>query len=248
MVLGMFLTCINQTEQELQCDRRLIMNRSKKSTENRREAISARLTAAAYARLGDNMGVEMHLATADYLDEEANKLLMTECQPEIRHGEALPDSRTTKDVCMRETLAQHPDQIALEASYNRLGLLMDDRLDVLALGIDAAASADSANSLEKMLAHQLALAHKSAFEMVAKAMEFLGMADSGYGQSTNTEGVRLMNAATRMMNTYQQGLLTLNKLRKGGSQTITIQHVHVADGAQAIIGSVKSGKTGGVGE
>jgi hypothetical protein len=54
--------------------------------------------------------------------------------------------------------------------------------------------------------------------------------------------------ATRMMNTYQQGLLTLNKLRKGGSQTITIQHVHVADGAQAIIGSVKSGKTGGVGE
>lgn len=224
------------------------MNRSKKATEHQRGAISERLTAAGYARLGDNMGVKMHLATADFLDEEANKLLMTECQPEIRHGEALPDPHTTKDVCMRETLAQHPDQIALEASHNRLGLLMDDRLDVLALGIDAAASADSANSLEKMLAHQLALAHKSSFEMVAKAMEFAQMGDRGFGQSASVETARLMNAATRMMNTYQQGLLTLNKLRKGGSQTITIQHVHVADGGQAVIGNVKSGMTGGVGE
>ena len=37
-----------------------------------------------------------------------------------------------------------------------------------------------------------------------------------------------------MHGTYQQGLLTLRKLKVGGHQRISVQHVHVNDGGQAI--------------
>lgn len=43
------------------------------------------------------------------------------------------------------------------------------------------------------------------------------------------------------MTTYQQGLLTLQRLRTGGNRTVTVQHVHVGEGAQAVIGNVQGG-------
>jgi tetratricopeptide (TPR) repeat protein len=38
-----------------------------------------------------------------------------------------------------------------------------------------------------------------------------------------------------MMQIYQEGLLTLQKLRTGGKQTVVVQHVQVSDGGQAVI-------------
>ena len=55
---------------------------------------------------------------------------------------------------------------------------------------------------------------------------------------------RLVNAMARLMGTYQDGLLTLQKLRSGGNQTVTVQHVNVAAGAQAVIGNVRTGGPG----
>ncbi len=43
------------------------------------------------------------------------------------------------------------------------------------------------------------------------------------------------------MSVFQDGLLTLQRLRTGGNQTVTVQHVNVAAGAQAVIGSVQTG-------
>ena len=37
------------------------------------------------------------------------------------------------------------------------------------------------------------------------------------------------------------GLLTLQRLRTGGNQTVTVQHVNVESGAQAVIGNVRTG-------
>ena len=50
----------------------------------------------------------------------------------------------------------------------------------------------------------------------------------------------MANAAARMMSVYQDGLLTLQKLRTGGNQTVTVQHVNVQPGAQAVIGNVRT--------
>jgi len=44
------------------------------------------------------------------------------------------------------------------------------------------------------------------------------------------------------MSTFQQGLLTLQRLRTGGQQVVTVQHVQVNEGGQAVVaGSVEGG-------
>ena len=53
-----------------------------------------------------------------------------------------------------------------------------------------------------------------------------------------------LNAAARLMSVFQDGALTLQKLRTGGSQVVTVQHVSVAPGAQAVIGNVSTGGHG----
>ena len=43
-----------------------------------------------------------------------------------------------------------------------------------------------------------------------------------------------------MMDAYQHGLLTLQKIRNGGTQTVVVQHVNVGDGGRAMVaGQVK---------
>jgi hypothetical protein len=40
---------------------------------------------------------------------------------------------------------------------------------------------------------------------------------------------------------FQGGLLVLQRLKNGGSQTVTVRHVTVQTGAQAVIGNVNGG-------
>jgi hypothetical protein len=56
--------------------------------------------------------------------------------------------------------------------------------------------------------------------------------------------VRMMNLATRSRETFQKGLLTLKRLRGTGEQRITIQHVNVTDGGQAVISQLNPGGGG----
>jgi len=43
------------------------------------------------------------------------------------------------------------------------------------------------------------------------------------------------------MATFQQGMLTLQRLRTGGTQVVQVQHLTLAEGAQAIVGNVTGG-------
>jgi hypothetical protein len=86
--------------------------------------------------------------------------------------------------------------------------------------------------LEKMLAHQMTLAHEMAFKLSQMAMK----------QNDSVETTRLANASARQMDTYQKALLTLQKIRSGGKQKIVVQHVRVEDGGQAVVtGNIKGG-------
>lgn len=51
--------------------------------------------------------------------------------------------------------------------------------------------------------------------------------------------VRRLNAAARCMVVYQQGLLSLQKVRRNGQQRITVQHVNVSNGSRAVIGNIE---------
>ena len=130
---------------------------------------------------------------------------------------------------LKETV-DHPGRDAVGASRARLGLLIET--DTVDLGIDAAATIDARNSLEKMLAHQLAAAHRMS-------MKFLRRAEQELRRQNDPDAVleanRCSNAAARMMKAYQEGLLTLGRMRTGGRQIVTVQHVQVSDGGQAMV-------------
>ncbi len=136
-------------------------------------------------------------------------------------------------MCIVNTLA-HPNMISVGASGQRMEAAQE--AGVLQTAVDAAESALAGNSLEKMLCHQMAAAHHAAMKLVT------------WGTTRHlppVETVRLTNAAARMMQVYQEALLTLQKIRTGGKQTVTVQHVQVSDGGQAVIaGSVKAGDRG----
>ena len=54
----------------------------------------------------------------------------------------------------------------------------------------------------------------------------------------NVDAMRLLGTATRMMTTFQTGLLTLQKLKQKGKQTVVVKHVQVVqvqDGGQAVV-------------
>jgi hypothetical protein len=60
------------------------------------------------------------------------------------------------------------------------------------------------------------------------------------------EAARMAGAAARMMDTFQRGLLTLDRLRNGGRQVVTVQHVNVGDSGQAVVaGEVSTGSRRG---
>jgi hypothetical protein len=145
-----------------------------------------------------------------------------------------------------DTLLQCPDMVAVDASRQRLALV--EKAGGLALALDAAETIQAANSLEKMVAHQIAVAHIAAVETQVEALALLrefANSDRRYAILT-TEAARLMNSSARMMDVSQRGMITMNRLRNSGRQTMVVQHVHVSDGGQAVVaGQVKGRSRGG---
>jgi hypothetical protein len=76
--------------------------------------------------------------------------------------------------------------------------------------------------------------------------ECLGLGEStvGFFQAVNTETCRLVGAITRLQATFQDGALTLQKLRTGGKQTVVVQHVNVRQGGQAVVAGQVGGRKG----
>jgi hypothetical protein len=144
----------------------------------------------------------------------------------IVNGEAIP----TSPSYLRDTLID-PDLIAIESSNSRGQMLHAN--DIVALGIDVANTAGASNTHEKLIAHQIALAHKVAMEQANRA---------SHARDAATE-IRHINASARMMAMAQQGILTLQKLKGGGTHSIVVQHVHVEAGGQAVVGNVRSGNS-----
>ncbi len=159
-------------------------------------------------------------------------------------GELVPSGDQLKrGVNLIDTI-EHPDAVTAEASMDRL-TLVDENLGAAALAVDAAETIQAENSLEKMLAHQLAAAHKLAMTFAGKAKALIE--DQGDSWSPDkglyaAEAAKVANSSAKMMDAYQKGVLALHKLRTGGKQVVTVQHVNVRDGGQAVVtGGINSG-------
>jgi hypothetical protein len=155
---------------------------------------------------------------------ELRKQEMTRARnaPQV-NGQVLP---RPEEQPLYDTMAM-PDLAAVEASLERSRLLLDFGIDAVAMALDASASIEATNSLEKMLAHQLAVTHKMAIEQMHRA----------HGACSPEIEIKRLNAASRLMTAFQEGLLTVKKLRQG-QQKITVQHVNVSHGSQAVIGNI----------
>jgi len=160
-------------------------------------------------------------------------------------GEALPQASETIEVrpveVLRMTLMDG-DQVNLDASWDRIALA--NGAGVLTLALDAAETIQARNSLEQALAHQLAAAHALSMKLLGKATENI----SGLRYDA-TDTQRVVNSAARLMAAYQQGILTIQRLRTGGKQEVRVTHVHqhvqVNGGQVAVAGNVGSKGTAG---
>ena len=113
-----------------------------------------------------------------------------------------------------------------------------DSLAVMNAAVAAVAGIKPRDPLEGMLATQMVAVHNMAMEMASRALL--------PGQTT--EGVDCnIGRVTRLMRTFAAQVEALQRYRSAGQQTVTVQHVHVADGGQAVIGSVSTGGGGGDG-
>ena len=88
---------------------------------------------------------------------------------------------------------------------------------------------------EAMLAAQMVAIHEAAMNCMARA--------TLPGQTFEGRELNL-KFSTKLTRAYAQHMATLEKSRRGGQQKVTVEHVHVHDGGQAIVGAV-SGRADG---
>jgi hypothetical protein len=113
----------------------------------------------------------------------------------------------------------------------------EDRTMAVNAMLAAVASVQPQNETEAMLAVQMAKTHEFAVALLdrAKQAQHVPTLES-YG-----------NMAMKLLRTYTAQVEALAKLRRGGNQTVRVEHVHVHPGGQAIVGNVTHPGAGGGG-
>lgn len=141
--------------------------------------------------------------------------------------------------------ARDPNMVSASATVERLRAAGD--AGCLEIALDAAESIQARDSLERMLAHQLAAAHKSSMKLAGLLNTYADRSERADSQGRpisareySVEAARMANASARMMSAFQDGLITLARIRGGAAQTVTVQHVQVGNGGQAVV----AGKVG----
>ena len=156
-------------------------------------------------------------------------------------GELIPNEPELPKL--RDTVT-NPDYVAVDASRDRLALA--NLAGVLELALDASDTVVPKNSLEKMLVHQMAAASSPDYETVRPDGRPVIASAARGAPAKIDELCRLGASIPRLAAAYESGLLALQRVRSGGKQFVTVQHVHVADGGQAVVAAKLGGKgTGG---
>jgi hypothetical protein len=108
------------------------------------------------------------------------------------------------------------------------GTVPDAQLNSLLAVLDGARPKDE---IEAMLISQMVAVHHHAMDQLGKA-----------ARSATIDQVNVhSNFAIKLMRTHVAQVEALAKLRRGGEQTVRVEHVHVHKGGQAIVGTVTAG-------
>ena len=157
---------------------------------------------------------EFELGLAERMDQEAQALLTPpESLQSGLGGEIVP--HVQDGLPGLESTLKEPDMLNAEASKQRMHLL--ERVGALELGVESAHQVDARNTIEKMAAHQMAAAHKRAMELLA---------ESASANDSDT-AIKKARASARLMDAFSRSALTLERLQRGGGQTIQVQYMQV---------------------
>jgi hypothetical protein len=101
--------------------------------------------------------------------------------------------------------------------------------------VDALIGIEPKDEIEGMIAAQLLAAHNAAMECYRRAM---------IGEQTFEGRRENLNQANKLSRTYAALVEGLDRHRGKGQQHVTVEHVHVNQGAHAIVGSMTQGGGG----
>jgi hypothetical protein len=193
------------------------MDGVRKAINMQRDAQRLRALAPEY----DPVRCDFDLGLANEMEREAKALLIPEHPLQAGlGGEIIPPMKD--GLPGLESALQMPDLLNLEASVQRSSLI--ERAGVLELGIETAKDTRAQGSVQKMISHQMAAAHKRAMNLLAESQE------------TKDVDVACKKARTaaKMMDAFSRAALTLQRLQTGASQVVQVQHVQV--NGPAVIG------------
>ena len=97
--------------------------------------------------------------------------------------------------------------------------------------VDALIGITPRDEFEGMIAAQLLAAHNAAMECYRRAL---------IGEQTLEGRRENLNQANKLSRTYATLLETLNRHRGKSQQKVTVEHVHVHAGGQAVVGVVRT--------
>ncbi|MBL6458679.1 hypothetical protein JMJ55_25410 [Belnapia sp. T6] len=144
-----------------------------------------------------------------------------------------------KSTHYQDEVRQPPDLLAAEATEHRLALTAKVSGAALTLGLELTESIGAENALERNLAHQIAVMHALGMTLAAQANSFTAgiqsFAPEPRQQVQSIEAARMARAAARTLEASQRGMLTLERLRNGGQQVVTVQYVNVQEGGAAVV-------------
>src|SRR5215831_1648608 len=174
-------------------------------------------------------GAADDLRLADEWEAQARTKQLPSTRTEIGAGGELIDRENNRENRLTVDTVAHPDYVTAEASSDRLGLA--NQAGSLSLALDAADTIQAQDSLEKMIIHQMTALHYGMMRTTALMNKELDAAGgtaidaagdkrdltAGEREAANVRACRLAGALSRMSATFQQGLLTLQRKRTGGS-------------------------------
>lgn len=177
----------------------------------------------ALAPVNDQRRRDFDLQWADGLETDALAMLQPEHPLALGSGgEIIPP--VSMGLQGLESIIGEPDLLNLGASTQRTELV--DKAGVLELALETAHQSDVKGPVQKMIAHQLAAAHKRALEL---------MAESAQAKDPDI-ACKKAKVAAKMMDSFCRAALTLERLKTGASQVVTVQHLQV--NGPAVIGNI----------
>ena len=141
---------------------------------------------------------------------------------------ALPAIFGTTDRDQAASLLRHCLQVLSRNEAGDAGGGADERHFLLSIIRDVSPR----DPVERMLAVQMAAVHIATI----RAGRWLATCDNLPQREAHYTGFN------KLARTFAAQVEALRKHRNGGKQTVVVQHVTVADGGQAIVGSVSNGR------